>query len=334
MVNDINLNLYQGQGVPISQREPEEILPEYQPLIDGDSPKNYIADTALKHAVNTAIALGQPLLITGEPGTGKTQLAFSIAFELDLPHPLVFHTKTTSIATDLFYHYDALRRFHDSHMQIDKKLELNPENYIIYQAFGQAILLTQKKENVEQLLSKTLLKNCPTRSVVLVDEMDKAPRDLPNDMLNEIEKMEFTVKETGKKYIAEEKYRPILILTSNSERNLPDAFLRRCIFYHISFPSDEQLSEIVKKRFSNQQKFSPEFIYTAIKHLTEIRELPLKKKPATAEFLSWIRVLNSLDLDINNLQSNQIDTFALSFSILAKDREDYALLQKKYMNNI
>jgi MoxR-like ATPase len=170
----------------------------------------------------------------------------------------------------------------------------------------------------------------PTRSVVLIDEIDKAPRDLPNDVLNEVEKMEFTVKETGKTFAAAQRFRPILVLTSNSEKNLPDAFLRRCVFYHIPFPSREQLMEIVQKRFSAYPDFTPGFIEAAIGNFLEIRGLAMVKKPATAEFLSWLQVLRSLKLGKKDIKEGQLEAFAMSFSILAKSREDFERLRNKY----
>ncbi|NIM17308.1 MAG: AAA family ATPase, partial [Candidatus Aminicenantes bacterium] len=164
---------------------------------DFDHPRNYIAGEGLRNAVNVALALGQPLLITGEPGTGKTQLADSIAWELGLP-VMEFHTKTTSAAVDLFYQYDALRRFQDA--QVPEKKQLNIDDYITYQALGNAILLTMPPAEANKYLPEELQGIGPTRSVVLIDEIDKAPRDLPNDVLDEIEKMRFTVKETGRTF--------------------------------------------------------------------------------------------------------------------------------------
>jgi len=318
MTKEINLHLYEGNGEPIDERGLE--LPEYEPFTDMDDPKNYISEKGLREAVNVALVLGQPLFVTGEPGTGKTQLAASIAYELRLPI-LEFHTKTTSAANDLFYQYDALRRFQDSHTQ--ERKELNVEDYITYEALGRAILLSRPPDETDAFLPEELQGKGPTRSVVLIDEIDKAPRDLPNDVLNEIEKMQFTVKETGKTFKAEKRFRPILILTSNSEKNLPDAFLRRCMFYHIPFPSEEQLEEIVKRRFGSRPDFTPEFIrgaIHAIRHFSEIRELPLKKKPATAELLAWITILKSLEVDMENLKTGQEDKLSLSYSILAKIR--------------
>lgn len=326
-MKELNLHLYEGNGIPISKRGQE--LPDYETLSDFEHPQNYIAGEGLHNAVNVALALGQPLLVTGEPGTGKTQLAASIAWELGLPL-LEFHTKTTSVAVDLFYRYDSLLRFQDA--QDPSKGRLDIDRYITYEALGKSILLTKPQEEVRKYLPGKLPELGPTRSVVLIDEIDKAPRDLPNDVLNEIEKMQFTVKETGVTFEADKRFRPILVLTSNSEKNLPDAFLRRCVFYHIPFPTGLQLKEIVQKKFGDRSDFAPDFIDTAIEHFFEIRDLALKKKPATAEFLSWIRILKSLQVDAKDFKSGQTEAFALSFSILAKSRDDFALLKKKFID--
>ncbi|MGH7454286.1 MAG: AAA family ATPase [bacterium] len=329
MTNAQKFMLYQGQGVPIRERNLE--LPLHEPFIELEKPETYIAELGLRNAINVALALGQPLLLTGEPGTGKTQLAGSVTYELGLPAPLVFNTKTTSTATDLFYQYDALRRFQDAQIkeQADgKRIDLDPEKYIIYQALGLAIFLSMPPDKANPYLPDNLRNKGPIRSVVLIDEIDKAPRDLPNDVLYEIERMSFTVKETGKSFSADPRYRPIVVLTSNSEKNLPDAFLRRCVYYHIPFPSEQQLKEIVLKRFSEYPDFTPAFIDAAIKHFYEIRSLALKKKPATAEFLAWLGILQSLKIDLNHLESGQAEAVALSYSILAKTREDLALMRK------
>jgi MoxR-like ATPase len=322
-MKELNLELYQGNGVPIDERN--QVLPGYEPIKDFDHAKNYIAGPGLRQAVNVALALGQPLLVTGEPGTGKTQLAASIAYELKLPL-LKFYTKTTSTAVDLFYRCDALRRFQDAHM--GEKKPLNLDDYIEYRALGQAILLTNQPGEVKDYLPKNLLEKVPTRSVVLIDEIDKAPRDLPNDVLNEVEKMQFEVKETGKTFIAVESLRPILVLTSNSEKNLPDAFLRRCIFYHISFPSHEELIEIVKKRFAPYRDFTAQHIEAAVEIFLKIRGVDLKKRPATAEFLGWIQVLQAIDLDPADIKTGKSEALALTLSILAKSREDLDKLKK------
>jgi MoxR-like ATPase len=169
------------------------------------------------------------------------------------------------------------------------------------------------------------------RSVVLIDEIDKAPRDLPNDVLNEIEQMSFTVKETGNSFSADHSYRPILILTSNSEKNLPDAFLRRCVFYHISFPERDRLRQIAQKRLRLDADFSPQMLDNAIHHFEEIRELALKKKPATAEFLAWVRILERMHIDPGNLKSGEAEALAFTYSILAKNREDKDTLHRTFI---
>jgi len=327
MINTLNLHLYEGRGVPIRDRG--QTVPEYVPFAGGEHPENYIADDGLRNAVNVALALGQPLLVTGEPGTGKTQLAASLAYEFDLPL-LTFYTKTTSTANDLFYQYDVLRRFHDAHLAGNQPAQA-VETYITYQALGLAVLLSLPPREVNHLLPKEWRDKGPTRSVVLIDEIDKAPRDLPNDLLNEIEKMEFKVHETGNVFTAEQRYRPILVLTSNSEKNLPEPFLRRCVFYHIPFPSDTQLEAILQKRFRDVPQFTPDFIRSLIQHFAEIRALALKKPPATGELIPWADVIAALEIDPTHPTPEQRDALALSYSILAKNDEDLARLQKKLL---
>ena len=160
------------------------------------------------------------------------------------------------------------------------------------------------------------------RSVVLIDEVDKAPRDLPNDVLNEIDNMSFTVKETGHTFSADQKLRPMVVLTSNSEKNLPDAFLRRCVFYHISFPARERLKEIVQRRLRLDSNFTPQMLDHALQHFEKIRDLTLKKRPATAELLAWLRILDKRNIDVGNLQRGEAEALAFTYSILSKSKED------------
>jgi MoxR-like ATPase len=321
--------LYNGNGTTIGIRGLQ--LPPFEKLAALDNPAFYVADKGLRDAVNVALALGQPLLVTGEPGTGKTQLAGSIAHELDLSTPLVFQTKTTSTAKDLFYRYDALGHFHDS--QFHKEAS-SIENYIAYEALGLAILLSMDpKEEVNSRLPEPLRDKGPVRSVVLIDEIDKAPRDLPNDVLSEIETMSFTVKETGQTFSADQSYKPILVLTSNSEKNLPDAFLRRCVFYHISFPDSGRLKQIVHGRLRFNSAFTPEMLDHAIRHFEEIRELALKKKPATAELLAWVQILEKMHLDPAYLKPGEAEALAFTYSILVKSKEDRDILHKTFVEN-
>jgi MoxR-like ATPase len=319
----MTFQLYQGNGTTLSSRKLS--LPRFQKLDTLDDPQGYLADKGLRDAVNVALTLGQPLLLTGEPGTGKTQLAASVAYELELPAPLIFNVKTTSTAKDLFYRYDALRHFHDSRFQSSG---LNVENYITYEAFGLAILLSLDPLDANPYLPPSLRGRGPTRSIVLIDEIDKAPRDLPNDVLNEIQDMTFSVMETAKTFSSDPGYRPILVLTSNSEKNLPDAFLRRCVFYHISFPDVDRLTRIVQRRLKGDGNFTPEMLKHAIEHFQEIRELGLRKPPATAELLGWVQILRDLQIDVKELKPGQAEALAFSYSTLAKTKEDFERLQQ------
>jgi MoxR-like ATPase len=323
MSENNHFDLYTGDGTTLVSRNLG--LPQFRKMERLDDARLYAADKPLRDAVNVALALGQPLLLTGEPGTGKTQLAASVAHELNLPAPLVFNTKTTSTAQDLFYRYDALRHFHDAQF---RKGDSAVDAYITYEALGLAILLSIEPSEADPFLPDWLKGKGPTRSVVLIDEVDKAPRDLPNDVLNEIESMSFTVKETGRKFAADQRFRPILILTSNSEKNLPEAFLRRCVFYHIPFPTPERLRFIVNRRLAPTLTFTPGMLENAIRHFEKIRALPMKKKPATAECLAWLQIVQKMSIDVENLRPGQAEILVLSYAVLAKTREDAALLER------
>lgn len=320
-MSENGFRLYAGDGTPISERG--LTLPPFEKEAEMSDPAGYLADAGLRDAVNVALMLGQPLLVTGEPGTGKTQLAASIAFELGLPAPLIFHTKTTSTARDLFYRYDALAHFHDAQF---RKEESRIENYITYEALGLAILLSMNPAQANSFLPEALRDRGPVRAVVLIDEVDKAPRDLPNDVLNEIDNMSFTVKETGRTFSADQSYRPIVVLTSNSEKNLPDAFLRRCVFYHIAFPDKNRLQEIVRRRLRFDSSFTPEMLERALEHFEKIRDLTLKKRPATAELLAWLKILEKRRIDLSNLQRGEAEALAFTYSILSKSKEDQDMI--------
>ena len=321
MSDKSQFQLYEGDG---SHKDGRDVrLPDYDQQSLLTDPAGYIAEPGLRDAVNVALALGQPLLVTGEPGTGKTLLGASIARNLGLGEPLVFNTKTTSTARDLFYRYDALRHFHAAQFR-----EQAPaiQDYIEFEALGRAILLGMDPSETQDLLTPSPHDKGPVRSVVVVDEIDKAPRDLPNDVLAEIEQMSFTVRETGQSFSADRTYRPIVVLTSNSEKTLPDAFLRRCVFYHISFPNRDRLEEIVRRRLGHLT-LAPDKLRNAIEHFERLRELGLRKKPATAELLAWLSILDRFDLDVANPKPGEPEVIAFTYSILAKGKDDLSLLQ-------
>lgn len=264
-------------------------------------PEKYLADPGLVDAANVALILGQPLLLTGEAGTGKTQFAYNLAWELRLGEPFKFETKSNSVARDLFYTYDALKRFQDV------QSGLKPESilpYLTYQALGIAILRTRTQKENEGLVDEDFPgSEKPIRSVVLIDEIDKAPRDFPNDILNEIENLYFRVPEMGNRKVeASASLPPIVVITSNSEKDLPDAFLRRCVYYNIPFPDKERLRTIVSNRLGSYVNGTSNFIDSALDLFFALREAQggLRKNPSTAEMLGWMMALKDMAPESEN----------------------------------
>lgn len=302
----MNFNLYQGGK--------KRTLPDARINNRLNDPAHYIPSTGLANAVNMALHLNLPLLVTGEPGSGKTLLAHHVAYTFDLGHPLVFNTQTDSAAKDLFYQYDGLGHFQFSQNQREMLGTDEVEaRFIRYQALGAAI-------------------RSQGRKVVLIDEVDKAPRDFPNNILAALESLEFDVPEIGKRYGAQPENLPIVIMTSNSEKNLPDAFLRRVVFYHIPFPSEEQLLQILKVR---TQGFNDEELRLLIGYFANLRgsrALKLSKPPATAELLYWVIALQKMDFpayklqDLKSLDRLEREMLRISHTVLVKNAQDMAFI--------
>lgn len=262
----------------------------------------YVATQDLNVAVNAAITLERPLLVKGEPGTGKTELALQISKALGMPL-LEWHIKSTTKAQQGLYEYDAVSRLRDS--QLGEERVHDVANYIkkgkLWQAF-------EAKE----------------RCILLIDEIDKADIEFPNDLLQELDKMAFNVYETGETITA--KLRPIVIITSNNEKELPDAFLRRCFFHYIRFPDAQTLTAIVKTHFPN---IKDQLLTTALTQFYEIRDTQgLKKKPSTSEVLDWLKLLLSEDLTADDLRRDAKSALPKLHGALLKNEQDVALFER------
>lgn len=274
----------------------------------------FIPDEGLVEAIHTALAVGEPLLLTGEPGTGKTQAAYYASWKLGLGEVLHFQTKSDSKAQDLLYHFDSVRYFHDAHLPNQKTL--NKHDYIEARPLWTA-----------------LTSNTPR--VLLIDEIDKAPRDFPNDLLHELNQLSFTIKETGEKIIVQDNNHPLVFITSNSERRLPEAFLRRCVFHHIDF-KHETLKQILASHKASFSQFSESFLELAINRFMQLRKERLRKVPATSELLVWLRVMA---LDAGTSEQRIYELFQQLdnpqhpmpyLSTLLKDREDTKAIKQRY----
>jgi len=307
----MNFPFYSGKGIQRNEGASDIPAPRRSDLV---KPEQYQPDPGLVDAANVALMLGQPLLLTGEAGTGKTQFAYSLAWELKLDEPFKFETKSTSTARDLFYTYDALKRFQNIQSKVETEGILP---YITYQALGIAILRTHARSEIKDLIPNDFPQGEKMRSVVLIDEIDKSPRDFPNDILNEIENMYFRIPEMGNKKVeADKNLPPIVVITSNSEKDLPDAFLRRCVYYNIPFPKKDVLRQIIEKRLGSYVKGTNTFIDDAISLFLDLRNAPggLRKNPSTAEMLGWMLVLKDRTSDPNEnpLQNDELVRSTLS----------------------
>lgn len=267
------------------------------------STDKYVATHDLRMAVNASIALERPLLIKGEPGTGKTVLAEEIASSLGAPL-LEWNIKSTTKAQQGLYEYDAVARLRDSQFGDEKVHDV--ANYIkkgkLWEAF------TSKK-----------------RPVLLIDEIDKADIEFPNDLLHELDKMQFHVYETGETITA--KQRPIILITSNNEKDLPDAFLRRCFFHYIQFPDKETMQKIIDVHFPG---IKSRLVAAALKRFYAVREVPgLKKKPSTSELLDWLKLLMVEDIDPETLkETDGRKLIPPLHGALLKNEQDVHLFEK------
>lgn len=262
----------------------------------------YIATDDLKLAVNAALTLQRPLLIKGEPGTGKTMLAEEVAKALGR-NLLQWHIKSTTKAHQGLYEYDAVSRLRDSQLGDERVKDIR--NYINKGVLWQAFEAEQP-------------------SVVLIDEIDKADIEFPNDLLRELDQMEFHVYETQQTIKAT--HRPLVIITSNNEKDLPDAFLRRCFFHYIQFPDRETLRDIVAVHFPNVKS---DLLRAAMDHFFVLRDTPgIKKKPSTSEFLDWLALLLSEDIDPARVQAHADTGIPIMAGALLKNEQDISLLER------
>lgn len=263
---------------------------------------SYIATDDLIIAVNAAITLERPLLIKGEPGTGKTELAQQVSKALDL-EIIEWHIKSTTKASQGLYEYDAVSRLRDSQLG-DRKVN-DIKNYIRKGKLWQAFEAKKK-------------------CVLLIDEIDKADIEFPNDLLQELDKMEFHVYETDENIKAIQ--RPVVIITSNNEKELPDAFLRRCFFHYIKFPDLETMKEIVHSHFP---KIKETLLAVALTQFYEVRETAgIKKKPSTSEVLDWLKLLLSEDLNAADLKLSGSDSLPVLHGALLKNEQDVHLFER------
>ncbi len=284
---------------------PDKQLLRQRPFTDVDTSfaadaRRFVPGEELETAINTALAVGTPLLITGEAGTGKTQAAYYAAYNLGIEPLIHFQVKSESTAQDLLYHFDTVRYFHDAHLRRDDQ-PLDKHDYVERRALWEAMAAEEPR-------------------VLLIDEIDKAPRDFPNDLLHELDKMEFTIAETGETIRAPRKKRPMVFITSNSERRLPEPFLRRCVYHHIRF-DDDLVDKAVETRRDEYAALNDDVLRLAVERFLGLRDRSLRKPPATGELLVWLRILalavgtypEKLDRDLSRLPY---------LGVLLKDHQD------------
>lgn len=265
--------------------------------------KDYIATRDLRIAVNASISLERPLLVKGEPGTGKTVLAEEISKALDMPI-ITWHIKSTTKAQQGLYEYDAITRLRDSQLGDERVKDV--KNYIKKGKLWDAFTANE-------------------RPILLIDEIDKADIEFPNDLLQELDRMEFYVYETNETIVAEK--RPVVIITSNNEKELPDAFLRRCFFHYIAFPNNETMKKIVDVHYPD---IKSKLVSESLKVFYQLREVPgLKKKPSTSELLDWLKLLMNEDITPEMLrEKNTKNLIPPLHGALLKNEQDVHLFER------
>jgi len=268
-----------------------------------ESTDTYVATDDLKVSVNAAITLQRPLLVKGEPGTGKTVLAHEIARSLGSPL-IEWHIKSTTKAQHGLYDYDAVARLRDGQLGNERVQDIS--NYILRGKLWEAF-------------------DSDVRPVILIDEIDKADIEFPNDLLLELDRMEFHIYETKTTIIS--KNRPIVLITSNNEKELPDAFLRRCFFHYITFPDEDTMQQIVDVHYPNIKK---KLLREALQVFYELRDIPgLKKKPSTSELLDWLKLLLAEEIDADVLRTNDpTKLIPPLYGALLKSEQDVHLLER------
>jgi len=335
---------------------PFELSPDEQfPMIKREDPQSkgtlkrgeeYNPSESLKHAVNVALMLHKPLLLTGAPGTGKSDLAYHLAYHFGWGKVEHFVTRTDSVATDLLYRYDSLAHFQKVNTQQECSKELTAAKiekmFITYVALGRAIRDSSGQND----------EGVPSRRVVLIDEIDKAPRDLPNDILTIIEEMSFEVPQLktadGIQYPSKEKpiykktgndeLKPVVILTSNSEKTLPEAFLRRCVFFHIQMPGSIELMEILLAKKSILRDLTKAESSEFIKLFFTISDLVKGKKPATHELILWIWWMRRHGFTTNDIYQfdktfANAETLLSGISVLVKEADDWKKVTETITSN-